>query len=75
MDQHFKKTLIIEESRSNYDSLNYEQKLFCDDDLETILGNSWQNFLGSLDAVTGTGKKHLFWMFWLQCWKMQEQGI
>ena len=33
-----------------------EQKLFCDDALNTILGNSGQQFLGSLDAVAGTGK-------------------
>ena len=47
---------LIEESLSNYDSLNLEQKLFCDDALNTILGNSGQQFLGSLDAVAGTGK-------------------
>ena len=52
---------IIEESLSNYDSLNYEQQLLFDNDLETILGNSRQQFLGSLDAVAGTEKR--FWMF------------
>ena len=48
---------IIEESLSNYDSLNLEQKLFCNNVLNTILGNSRQQYLGSLDAVAGTGKK------------------
>ena len=47
---------IIEESLSNYYSLNLEQNLFCDNALNTILENSGQQFLGSLDAVAGTGK-------------------
>ena len=47
---------IIEESTSNYDILNTEQKTFCDDALEKILGDANEQFLGSLDAVAGTGK-------------------
>ena len=47
---------ITEESLSNYDGLNLEQKIFCDDALNTILENSGQQFLGILDAVSGTGK-------------------
>ena len=47
---------IIQELLSNYDILNLDQTLFCDDALNTILGNSGQKFLGSLDAVAGTGK-------------------
>ena len=47
---------IIEESTSNYDILNTEQKTFCDDALEKILGEANEQFLGSLDAVAGTGK-------------------
>ena len=47
---------IIEESLSNYDSLNLKQKLFCYNALNTILGNSGQQFLGSLDGASGTGK-------------------
>ena len=37
-------------------TLNHEQKTFCDEALETILGDNYQQFLGSLDAVAGTGK-------------------
>ena len=47
---------IIQESLSNYDSLNLERKIFCNNALNTILGNSGQKFIGSLDAVAGTGK-------------------
>ena len=49
-------SVIIEESTTNYDTLNTEQKTFCDDALGKILGDANKQFLGSLDAVAGTGK-------------------
>ena len=59
MDQHFKKTFS---PLLNYDSLNLEQTLFWDNELNIILGNSGQHFLGSLDAVSGTEKN-----FYIEC--------
>ena len=47
---------IIARSTTNYDDLNTEQKHFCDDALGKILGDANEQFLGSLDAVAGTGK-------------------
>ena len=49
---------VVEESAENYNTLNDEQKQFCDDALAIILGDTNEQFLGSLDAVAGTGKTY-----------------
>ena len=36
--------------------MNDEQKSFCNDTLEIMLGDTDEQFLASLDAVAGTGK-------------------
>ena len=50
------KNICRKESTSNYEKINNEQKSFCDNALEIMLGDTDEKFLVSLDAVTGTGK-------------------